>query len=352
MSEEINFPANEALATLLRPAFGFIDAMALKCVVKLGIPDIIHSHGRPISLTQIATQLESNSPGHRCLARVMHVMSRRGIFASTSSLENEILYDLTPSSRLILKDSSNNPSYAPIILMLNDPELLAPLHYLSFTVTDGGVAFEKAHNCSIWEYLAEKEDVNKIFHDGLACTAKIAFRVIATEYKDVFASVQSVVDVGGGTGTTAHEIVKAHPHIKAINFDLPHVIAIAPKYDGVTHVVGDMFKAIPNGDVVILKSILHDWDDDDCVKILKNCRKAVPEKTGKIIIFEQLVQQEGEGPIDDIVYASDLLMIAHTGGGKERTEAQCETLLKIAGFPRYRFIGNPGLPSIIEAYVE
>lgn len=146
--------------------------------------------------------------------------------------------------------------------------------------------------------------------------------------------------------------MKAFPHIKGINFDLPHVIAIAPKYDGVTHVEGDMFNAIPKADVAILKSILHDWNDEDCIKILKNCRKALPQKTGKLILFEQLLHQEGAESMEDIVLASDLLMIAHTGGGKERTELECKSLLKNAGFPRYKLISDPGVPSIIEAYVQ
>lgn len=157
------------------------------------------------------------------------------------------------------------------------------------------------------------------------------FKLIASEYKDVFADVGSVVDVGGGTGAAGAEIVRDHPHIKAINFDLPHVIAIAPKYPGITHGEGDMIKAIPNADVAILRSILHDCSDEDCVNILKNCRKAIPEKTGKIIIFEQLTKQE-EG-VEDIISASTLLMIVHLGAGKESTELQCKLLLENAGFP-------------------
>jgi len=84
--------------------------------------------------------------------------------------------------------------------------------------------------------------------------------------------------------------------------------------------------------------------------ILKNCRKAIPEKRGKIIIFEQLAKQE-EG-VEDIVSASTLLMIVHLGAGKERTELQCKVLLENAGFPRYRLIRSPGLPAIIEAHPE
>ena len=69
----------------------------------------------------------------------------------------------------------------------------------------------------------------------------------------VLGSVGSLVDVGGGTGSVLAEIVKSYPHIKGINFDLPHVVAMAPIYDGITHVGGDMFEAIPNADAVFMK---------------------------------------------------------------------------------------------------
>ncbi|XP_010690135.2 (R,S)-reticuline 7-O-methyltransferase isoform X2 [Beta vulgaris subsp. vulgaris] len=331
--------------------------MALKCIVELGVADIINSHGHPISVSQIAAHFGSKSPDLRCLKRVMQVLVRRDFFTTVNANptefgEDDTLYWLTPASMLLLQHDNDDLSYSPMVLMQHHPHLLAAMHHLSAAIKGGGIAFEKAHGCPIWDFLSADQEVNRLFHDGLACTAKIGFRGIASQYVDVFADVKSVVDVGGGTGAALNEIVKAYPHIKGINFDLPHVIAIAPKYEGVTHVEGDMFKAIPTADVAILKSILHDWNDEDCIKILKNCRKAIPEKTGKLILFETLLHQEGAESMEGILLASDLLMIAHTGGGKERTELECNTLLQNAGFPRYRLITKPGLPSIIEAYVE
>lgn len=96
--------------------------------------------------------------------------------------------------------------------------------------------------------------------------------------------------------------------------------------------------------------ILHDWNDEDCVKILKNCRKAIPEKTGKLIIAEVVLQPDGEGLFDNTGLAFDLLMIAHSSGGKERTEPEWKKLLVDGGFPRYKIIKIPSLLSIIEAY--
>lgn len=245
------------LPALLRITLAFVDSMALKCVVELGIADIINAHGHPISISQIATHFGSHSPDLRCLKRVMQILVRRNFFRAVNvnptESEDDTCYWLTPASMLLLHNNDDDLSYAPMVLMQNHPHLLAAMHHLSSAIKEGGIAFEKAHGLPIWEFLSADQEVNKVFHDGLACTSKIGFRTIASQYQHVFYGVKSVVDVGGGTGAAVYEIVKAFPQIKGINFDLPHVIATAPKYDGVTHAEGDMFKAIPNADVAILK---------------------------------------------------------------------------------------------------
>ena len=98
--------------------------------------------------------------------------------------------------------------------------------------------------------------------------------------------------------------------------------------------------------------ILHDWSDEDCVKILRNCRKAIPAKSGKVTIVEIVLQPDGNGTFDELGLVFDLLMMAHSPGGKERTELQWKKLLEEGGFPRYKIISIPALPSIIEAYPE
>ncbi|KAL6975809.1 hypothetical protein U1Q18_024605 [Sarracenia purpurea var. burkii] len=236
--------------------FNFADSMVLKSAVELRIADTIHSHGHPITLSQIASGVgSSSSPSPdmiTCLWRVMRLLVRKKIFtASPSSDGEETLYGLTQSSTWLLHDAEL--TLAPMILMEIDPRVLAPWQYLSSCVTDGGVAFKKAHGREVWEYASMDKDFNKIFNDGMECTARITMAAIASGYKDGFAGVGTVVDLGGGTGAAVAEIVKAHPRIKGINFDLPHVIATAPVYAGVSHVGGDMFQAIPNADAVFMK---------------------------------------------------------------------------------------------------
>ncbi|XP_027081725.1 xanthohumol 4-O-methyltransferase-like [Coffea eugenioides] len=348
-------------AQIWKQMFAFVDSMALKCAVELQIADIIHSHGRPLSLSEISSNItNSSSPSFPYLARIMRLLVRNNIFESIEDVQQEnggdtpstTLYGLTTASRWLL-NNNDQLSMTPFILMENHPWLLSPWHQLSTCVREGGIAFQKAHGKEIWDMASQNPEFNKIFNDGMECTGKITMQAILSVFKGTYwDGVESLVDVGGGTGATMAEIVKVYPHIKGINFDLPHVIATAPKYDGVSHVGGDMFDAIPSAQAVFMKWIMHDWCDEDCVKILKNCRRAIPEKTGKVFIVEVVLKPDGDGLFDSIGMILDLLMIAHSSGGKERTEPEWKKLLDKGGFPRYKITEIPACFSIIEAYPE
>ncbi|EOX99375.1 hypothetical protein QUC31_014679 [Theobroma cacao] len=337
-------------ATIWQFMFGFADSMALKCAVELRIADIINSHHRPITLAQIASCIDgSASPDITCLARIMRFLIRRKLFiAHHPSDGGECLYGLTHSSRWLLHDSEL--SLAPLILMQDHPWLMAPWHYFSRCAREGGIAFKVAHGREVFEFASANPTFNKLFNDAMACTSKVVTRAILSEYKDGFSSIGSLVDVGGGTGGMISEIVRAYPHVKGTNFDLPHVIETAPTYHGVCHIGGDMFQAIPNADAVIMKWILHDWSSEDCIKILRNCRDAIPSETGKVILVECVLQPDGSGLFDDVSLILDLVMLAHSSGGKQRTELEWKKLLNEAGFPRYKVLNIPALPCIIEAY--
>ncbi|KAL3754649.1 hypothetical protein ACJRO7_001839 [Eucalyptus globulus] len=321
-------------AEIWRYMLGFADSMALNCAVELRIADIIHSHGG---------RLGSPSPDLPYLSRVMRLLVRRNIFSvHHPSDSGDPLYGLTDSSRWLVRDSELN---------------LVPMHCLGQCVREGGIAFQKAHGVEMWEFAGDNPEFNKMFNDAMACTAKIIMKAVLEAYGDGFSLVGSVVDVGGGTGGVIAEIVRAYPHIRGINFDLPHVVATAPAHDGVEHVGGSMFEAIPKADAVFLKWVLHDWGDEDCVKILKNCRKAIAssdQKPGKLIMVDLvLLDREGSGGLfEDVGVTFDLLMMAHQSGGKERTESEWKVLLEQGGFPRYSIIKIQSLPSIIEAFPQ
>ncbi|KAI4381530.1 hypothetical protein MLD38_007595 [Melastoma candidum] len=201
----------------------------------------------------------------------------------------------------------------------------------------------------LWELTSRNPEFGKTFNEGMACTAKISIKAIIEERKHVFESISSLVDVGGGNGSALVEIVKACPHLKGINLDLPHVVATAKEHDRISHVGGDFFEAVPAADAVFMKRILHDWDDEDCMKILKNCREAIPEDNGKVILSEIVLDPEGDGLFDEMGVVMDLVMMVVTNA-KERTESEWRLLLERGGFPRCNVFKIPGLLSIIEGY--
>ncbi|KAG6531470.1 hypothetical protein ZIOFF_005277 [Zingiber officinale] len=147
-----------------------------------------------------------------------------------------------------------------------------------------------------------------------------------------FDDVNVLVDVEGNTGGTLRMITSEHPHIRGINFDVPHVISQAPPIPGVKHVSGDMFEAVPSGDAIFMKWILHDWSDENCVKILKNCRGALAQN-GKVIVAECVLPELPEQTVKaQAVFQMDLVMMAYCLGGKERSEKELKALAMEAEF--------------------
>ncbi|KAI6672934.1 hypothetical protein NL676_000840 [Syzygium grande] len=344
-------------ANIWKLMFALADSMALKCAVELQIPDIIHSYGgRPVTLAQIASRIPSPSPGATYLARIMRLLARKNVFfahcrqSEGGHESHETLYSLTPSSRWLLQGPGSELSLAPMVLLEGHPRLMSPWQCFGDCVRGGGVAFERAHGHKIWDLAYENPEFNHLFNNAMACTSRILVRAILEGYKEGFESIGSLVDVGGGIGVALVEIIKSYPHIQGINFDLHHVVATAPAHDGITYVGGDMFETIPHADAVFMKWIMHDWGDEDCIKILKNCRKAIPEKNGKVIIADIVLKPEGDGMFDEIGHAFDLAMMAHCSGGKERDELEWKKILEEGGFPRYSIIKTPSFLSIIEAY--
>ncbi|GMN57130.1 hypothetical protein TIFTF001_026236 [Ficus carica] len=343
---------------------GFADSMAVKWAVELRIADIINSHGRPLTLAEIAAAMsDASSPDIPCLTRIMRLLVRRDIFTAhpssddCNSSNSSTVYGLTDLSRWLLLDSKSNgqPSLAPMVLFHTDPRMISPWHSIGPCAKEDGTetAFKKTHGRDVFTLASECPEFNKLFNDAMACTSETILKAVLSEYRDGgFHGLQSLVDVGGGIGGSLSQIVKSHPHIKGINFDLPHVVATAPPYPGVSYVGGNMFESIPNADAVFIKWILHNWGDEDCVRILRNCRKAIPEKRGKLIIVDIVLDPKGTDLFDTTCLVLDLVMIALTKGGMERTEMEWKKILEEGGFPRYKIIKIPAITSIIEAYPE
>ncbi|KAL9244537.1 hypothetical protein vseg_018306 [Gypsophila vaccaria] len=341
----------QAQAQIINHCFAFADSLALKSAVELHIPDIIHSHGHPVTITEIASKFDSRSPNIPVLARVMRALARKNIFTISYNHENkEPLYGLTPASKLLIRDSTQ--SFAPMFLALSHPMAMAPWHGISSSIKEGGpLPFEATHGVTFWEMSSRVPEFNELFNTGMALVTRVMMNAILEGYKDGFSELEgTLVDVAGGTGNAVAEIVMAHPHIEGINFDLPHVVVTASPLPGVTHVGGDMFKEIPKANTIFVKSVLHNWGDEDCTKILKNMKNAMLDKKGKVIIVETILQSNGKQCVEDAKMTLDLVMTMIFGGGKERTESEWKKLLHHAGFARYNIIRISSLVSIIEAF--
>ncbi|KAI3447909.1 hypothetical protein Pfo_004574 [Paulownia fortunei] len=327
--------------------FAFTPMAVVKCAIELQIADVLESHGGAMTHPELSAALGC-SPS--VLHRIMRYLMHRGIFKQTlTGQESSICYIQTPLSRLLMKNGGN--SMAALVLLESSPVMLAPWHRLSSrALTNGASAFEAAHGEDVWEYASANPAHSKLINDAMACHARLAMSAIVDHYPDAFKGIGSLVDVGGGDGTTLRTLVKACPWIRGINFDLPHVVSAAPPCDGIEHVDGNMFEIIPKADAAFLMWVLHDWSDDECIHILRKCREAIPKDTGKVIISEAVIKEGEEDKYTDVRLALDMVMLAHTEKGKERTMEEWEYVVNAAGFTRYTVKHIDAIISVIEAY--
>ncbi|XP_031129073.1 acetylserotonin O-methyltransferase-like [Ipomoea triloba] len=381
--------------------FGFTEMAVVKCAIELGIPDFLESQQQAVTLDQLSSALGC-SPS--ALYRIMRFLINRGIFkeveitpsteaalASTTPSAPTSGYVQTPLSALLTRDGEK--SMAAFVRLESSPVMLAPWLKLSGRVLlssssgdnnlhncSSSDAFEAANGKDVWRYAESDPAHSKLIEDAMACHARMAVPAIIQACPDLLLlhGEVVVVDVGGGDGTTVEMLVKAFPGVKGINFDLPHVVSVAPKRPGVHHVGGNMFQRIPKADAVFLMWVLHDWGDEECIQILSKCREAIPEETGKVIIAEAILTEiingyelgtiprmknntntknsklqekdHNNNNSYEVGLMLDMVMMAHTGNGLERTEKQWSHVLTAAGFKSYTVTPTSDVVSIIQAW--
>ena len=204
---------------------------------------------------------------------------------------------------------------------------------LSSTLADGKNAFEHAMQQSVWEWFAEHPEEARVFDRAMMGLSLRAAPVLAQSYP--WREVQTVCDVGGGIGTLLAEVLARHEGLYGILCDAPSVIGSARTYltmRGVAPRVelraGDFFQEVPAGaDVYVLKHVLHDWDDARCLDILRRCRAGMAAGA-RLLVAERFLHPEQP---DRFGTLSDVQMMVVSGGGRERTRAEYETLLAQAG---------------------
>jgi caffeic acid 3-O-methyltransferase len=260
-------------------------------------------------------------------------------------------YALTNLSKTyFISEDINSLSLVPFVLLQTHPVYVAAWDHIHERVLHGGDNFQNSIGSGkdFWNYTSSDPELNGLFNAAMVSLTKVGMTEILAAY-DGFKDVNTLVDLGGGHGEVLSLITDAYPHINAINFDLPHVIATAPTLPGIQHISGNLFESVPSADAIFMKHFLHIWDDEECIKLLNNCYKAVPDK-GKLIIAEAVLDLTEDSDLIGSAKVVDALMLNLSPGGRERTPKQWNELLKEAGFSLSKIVGRKGtLTKIIEA---
>ncbi|CAJ1978860.1 unnamed protein product [Sphenostylis stenocarpa] len=337
---------------IFNQAFSFINSMSLKCAIDLCIPDVIHKYGQPMPLSQLVASLPIH-PSKTCfISRLMQILIHSGFFSQHNVTDNEqeVSYVLTDASRLLLKDHPFCMTSLPQAIL--DPILVNPwFQFSTWFTNDDPTPFHTQYGMTFWDYASREPKLNHLFNDAMTNDTRLISSVVIEKCKEVLEGLESLVDVGGGTGTMAKAIVKSFPHLKCTVFDLPHVVQGLQGTENIEYVAGDMFEAIPSADSIMLKTIMHDWNDEECLKILKRCKEAIANKDkGKVIIIDVVMGNvKGDNKLDQPKLYYDMEMMVMVSG-KERNERDWAKLFFSAGFNNYKITPVLGFKSLIEVY--
>ncbi|KAK7258422.1 hypothetical protein RIF29_23998 [Crotalaria pallida] len=342
--ESLEMEDEEAFSYASQLANSIVLSMSLQSATELGVFDILQKSGpaSQLSAKQIATQLCCKNPeAASMLDRVL------GLFASYNILKCSVvpvdqklgsfqrLYSMAPVAKFFASDSDGF-SLGPYMALIHDNVFLRSWSQLKDAIGEGGVPFDRIYGTNAFEYPALDPRYNQVFNTAMINQTTIVMKKVLECYKG-FEDIKRLVDVGGGLGVSINLITSKYPHIQGINFDLPHIIEQALSYPGVEHVGGDMFKSVPKGDAIFMKWILHDWSDEHCLKLLKNCYEAIPDD-GKVIVVEAVLSIILESNDTwKAISQLDVLMMTQSPGGKERCEQDFKELAIRAGFSGIRY---------------
>jgi O-methyltransferase domain len=291
---------------------GALATRTLGIVAGLGIPQALAAGAR--SVEDLARDAGADADA---LHRLLRALASEGVFAE----EERGVFRNTPASELLL--TSGWDDFAV---------LFGGVWYRAVERLDasGKAVFPDIFGTDFWAWLAEHPEERARFDRAMAQGSDT--RIERLETVD-WRSGETVVDVGGGNGSLLADLLKAHPNLHGIVFDLPETTRDESLFgDGLEFVAGSFFERVPEGDVYLLATILHDWDDDSATKILRTIRAAAPQDA-RLIILDAVVPPGNEpfGP-----KWLDLLMLT-LFAGRERDEDQWRGLLAAGNFEPIRF---------------
>jgi|SRR5579859_1736084 len=307
---------------------------------ELGLADLVRDQAR--SSTELAHLIDGDE---RALERVLRGLAGFGIFQRDA--QGRI--SLNALSQCLLTDHPSG--LRAQIRFTNHPAMQHGWASIMQTLQDGQPSFQRVYGVTVFDYCQAHPELGERFNSFMerVFNQGIAAIVAACDLHDV----RTVIDVGGGTGSCLIAMLTAAPHVRGVIVDLPYSRAAAEAAldnAGLSNrcqfVEGSFFEELPaGGDRYVLKHILHDWDDQRCLTILRQCRRAMLPG-GRVLIMESLFPA---GPLPDRgAVISDLIMLA-LFGGQERTRLEYEQLLAAAQLQLVRVIPTATPVSILEA---
>ncbi|MED6108355.1 Isoflavone 7-O-methyltransferase [Stylosanthes scabra] len=347
----------EGQVVVYKHLYAYIDSMCLKWCLELNIPDIIHNHGQPISLHDLVSTLQVPPPKIGGVHRLMRHLAHNGFFRvvkihdeNNDNEEEKEAYALTVASKLLVKGTEH--CLAPMTKCALDPTLSGAYHFLGkWTFEENLTLADVSLGTNLWEFFSKNPSYLSFFNESMISDSQM-LKLALQDHRPVFEGLESIVDVGGANGTISKIINAMFPELKCIVFDLPHVVENLSGSNNLSFVGGDMFHYIPHADAVLLKGILHDWDDEHCVKILRNCKDAILNtnvKKGKIIVIDTVINEKSdEYELTQMKLRMDIVMT--NVNGKERSEEELKKLFLEVGFQDYKISPLNVIYSLIEIY--
>ena len=317
--EKLGQQENEQLSRIT--ITGAALSRAVTAIAELGVADLIEA-GQPQPVEELARASKTHEPS---LYRTLRFLASHGLFRETE----ERHFDHTPLSAALRTDAPG--SYRAGAQLFH--QTFAGWNGLYHSIQTGEPGFNKAFGAPIFNYIQAHPELGPVFDAGM--TSLNCYETDAMLEAYDFTGIDVLADIGGGNGSLLSAVLARYPEIKGILFDLGHVVGRAKeklKAAGVaercTVVQGSFFESIPAGaNAYLLRHIIHDWTDEQCMQILGHCRNVIPTN-GKLLIADCVVPA---GNARCVSKDMDMVMMTYPGG-QERTENQFRSLLKGSGF--------------------
>ena len=326
----------EALTQMMS---GFRVTQLIYVAAELSIADLVQD--APKSADELASLVGVN---HEALYRVMRGLASIGVFAQ----QEDGRFVQTPYSYYL--QTGIPGSLRPRILFWGQEWNQRAWSNILQTVKTGESGFNAAFGMGFFESLAQHSQVTRRFDEHIASRTTACAHAVVTAYD--FSQFDNIVCVGGGYGALIVPILQANPHMSGVVFDLPSASEVAKQYietAGLTErcsvIAGNFFASVPKGgDLYVLSEVIHSYDDDSGLAILKNCHQAMAAG-GSILLVEKVMTPCNATSFEMIMQHITLLLET---GGRERTEDEYAALLQAADFALTKTIPTESPLSVIE----